>query len=482
MKVKRERWSSNFSEWYDWVLSEAEIYDYGRYPVKGVGIWRPYGFKIREKLLELVRRELNQTGHEEVLFPLLIPEELIKKETEHIKGFENEVLWVTKGGESETDTRMALRPTSEVAISYMESLWLKSYKQLPKKYYQIVSIFRYETKATRPLIRLREVTTFKEAHTIHLTYDDAERQVMEAVEIYRKIFDMLGIPYIISRRPDWDKFPGAEYTIAFETLMPDLKTLQIGTVHHLGQKFTKALDVKIQAEDGSLVYPHQTSYGLSDRVISALISIHGDDHGPILHPLIAPIKVVIIPIPSVNNQKETLNIIEHCKRVKDELGKNDVDATIDEDTELTPGEKFYKWELKGVPLRVEIGPRELNSNTVYIKRRDTLEGKSIQFEELVVEVTRTLTEIGLYLKERGEKFLKEHIFKAENLEEAKKALNEGKGIVEVHWCNDNKCGLKLEEITGGQVKGVPFEKREVNGSCVVCGKTATNILRIAKTY
>jgi len=235
MNVKREKWSNNFSEWFDWVISEGEFYDYGRYPLKGVGIWLPYGFKLRQAIIDIIRQLLNNTGHEEVLFPMLIPEGLLKKESEHIKGFEEEVYWVTKGGSEDLDVKLSLRPTSEAAITFMESLWIKSYKQLPKKYYQIVSIFRYETKATRPMIRLREVTTFKEAHTIHSTFEDAENQVKEAIEIYKKFFDILGIPYLISQRPEWDKFPGAVKTYAFDTIMPDGKTLQIGTVHHLGQ-------------------------------------------------------------------------------------------------------------------------------------------------------------------------------------------------------------------------------------------------------
>jgi len=284
MKVSRQKWSSNFSEWFDRVLSEAEIYDYGRYPVKGVGVWMPYGFKIRQNIINLIRRLLDETGHEEVLFPLLVPEDLLRKESEHVKGFEREVFWVTKGGEEELELKLALRPTSEVAITFMESLWLKGYSQLPKKFYQIVSVFRYETKATRPMIRVRELTTFKEAHTVHMTYEEAAKQVEEAVQIYSKFFDNLGIPYLISRRPEWDKFAGAEYTIAFDTLMPDGRALQIGTAHHLGQHFTKAMDYKVTKADNTSDYPHQTSYGISDRVVATVIALHGDDHGPVLPP------------------------------------------------------------------------------------------------------------------------------------------------------------------------------------------------------
>ncbi|AAY80866.1 proline--tRNA ligase [Sulfolobus acidocaldarius] len=483
MKLTREKWENNFSEWFDWVIREAEIYDYGRYPVKGMGVWLPYGFKIRQAAVDLIRKLLDAKGHEEVLFPLLVPEDLLRREGEHIKGFESEVFWVTKGGEENLDIRLALRPTSETAITYMETYWVQSYKQLPKKYYQIVSVFRYETKATRPMIRLREVSTFKEAHTLHETYEDAERQVKEAIEIYKNFFEELGIPYIMSQRPEWDKFAGAIYTIAFDTIMPDSRVLQIGTVHHLGQHFTKAFDLKVQRKDGTLDYPHQTSYGISDRVIAVAVSINGDDHGTILSPVLAPIKAVIIPIPA-KDEKETEKIIEYSEDVAKILVSNGINTVIDKDTEKTPGEKYYIWEIKGVPLRIEIGPRELSSNSVFIKRRDTLQGISVKKENLVSEVVKLLETLRKDLKERAWNFLRSKIRYTDNLEEAKKMLDSKAGIVEVPWCESNECGLKIEETTGARVLGKPYDSpRDVSKStCVVCKKPAKTTLRLAKTY
>ena len=483
MKLTREKWEKNFSEWFDWVLREGEFYDYGRYPVKGMGVWLPYGFKIRRAVIDLIRNLLDSTGHEEVLFPLLIPETLLRKESEHIKGFEGEVFWVTKGGEEDLDIKLALRPTSETSITFMESLWISSYKQLPKKYYQIVSVFRYETKATRPMLRVRELTTFKEAHTLHETYEDAERQVKEAIEIYKKFFDELGIPYLISKRPDWDKFAGAVYTIAFDTIMPDSRALQIGTVHHLGQHFTKAFDFKIQKKDGSLDYPHQTSYGISDRVIAVLIAINGDDHGPVLNPKIAPIKVVIIPIPA-KDEETTKKIMEYCDEVATELNRNSITAVVDKNPEMTPGEKFYVWELKGVPLRIEIGQREVNANTVYIKRRDTLEAITIQRNELIPKVQELLQKMYEDLKRKAWDFLNSKIKFVEDIEQAKVLLENRTGIVEVPWCGDNNCGLKLMELTNGKVLGTPYDTpRDVSGKvCIVCKKPAKDVLRLAKTY
>ncbi|QGR19428.1 proline--tRNA ligase [Stygiolobus azoricus] len=483
MKITREKWQTDFSEWFDWVLKEGEFYDYGRYPVKGVGVWLPYGFKIRRAVTDLIRNLLDSTGHEEVLFPMLIPEDLLRRESEHIRGFESEVYWVTKGGKDDLDVKLALRPTSETSITFMESLWISSYKQLPKKYYQIVSVFRYETKATRPMIRLRELTTFKEAHTLHETYEDAERQVKEAVEIYKKFFDELGIPYVISKRPDWDKFAGAVYTIAFDTIMPDSRVMQIGTVHHLGQHFTKVFDFKIQKKDGSLDYPHQTSYGISDRVIAALIALNGDDHGPVLNPKIAPIKVVIIPIPAKDDETNK-KITDYCDGIAEELNKNSINAVIDKNPEKTPGEKFYIWELKGVPLRIEIGQREVNNNMVYIKRRDTLQGISIGRSELVQKVSELLMKISEDLKKNAWEMMKSKIIYTDDLDEAKKTLENRSGIVEVPWCGENDCGLKLQELTNSRVLGSPYDSaRDVsNKSCVVCKKPAKDTLRLAKTY
>jgi prolyl-tRNA synthetase len=480
VEIKREKWSKNFSEWLDWVLFEGEFYDYGRYPLKGVGIWLPYGFKLRKAVVDLIRKLLDETGHEEVLFPMLIPDSLLKKESEHIKGFEEEVYWITKGGSEELDVKLALRPTSETAITYMESLWIKSYKQLPKKYYQIVSVFRYETKATKPLIRLREVTTFKEAHTLHVDFDDAMRQVKEAIEIYKKFFDELGIPYVISQRPEWDKFPGAVVTYAFDTLMPDGRTLQIGTAHHLGQHFTKAFDYKIQKEDGTLDYPHQTSYGISERVIASLISIHGDDRGAVLVPSVAPIQVVVIPIPA-KEQEGTSKVIDYAEKLRKKLEEGGVKVTVDKDMDKTPGEKFYIWEIKGVPIRAEVGLRELQNSSVTLKRRDTLEGKVVKFENVLEEVKKLMDDITQNLRKRAWENLNLRIRYAKSVEEANSLLEEGM-IVEVPWCGEESCGLKVEEMTNAKVKGIPLEDRKTSDPCVVCKKPAKTVLRIAKTY
>lgn len=479
----RSRWASEFPRWFDWVLAEAGIYDYGRYPVKGMGVWLPYGFQIRRRVIELIRDVLDSSGHEEVLFPLLIPETLLRKESEHIRGFESEVYWVTMGGSEQLDVKLALRPTSETSISYMESFWIKSYRELPRKFYQIVSIFRYETKATRPLIRLREVTTFKEAHTVHESFEDADRQVAEAIELYKRIFDELGIPYVISKRPEWDKFAGALYTVAFDTVMPDGRVLQIGTAHHLGQNFTIPFDVKLQLRDESLDYAWQTSYGISDRIVATLIAVHGDDRGAVIPPHIAPVQVVIVPIPA-RSEEEWGRVKSYVARVEEVLKELRVRYRVDWRDDVRPGRKFYEWEARGVPVRIEVGPREAESNTLVVARRDTLTKDSIGLDELRDRLPSLFTDIFNNLRERAWKWLSSMVHRAESVEEARRLIGERRGIVELPWCGMEDCGKKLEELVDAGVLGSPLEKPEwIKGKrCPVCGRPAVTSVRLAKKY
>jgi len=481
-KVSRNKWRTEFSKWFDDVLENGEFYDYGRYPVKGMGIWMPYGFQLRRRIIELIRKELDETGHEEVLFPLLIPETLLRKEKEHIRGFEDEVYWVTHGGLEPLDIKLALRPTSETSITYMESLWIKSYKQLPKKYYQIVSIFRYETKSTRPMIRLREVTTFKEAHTVHASKEDADRQVQEAISVYKRIFDELGIPYVISRRPEWDKFAGALYTIAFDTIFPDGRVLQIGTAHNLGQNFPKTFDFKIQLEDESLDYPWQTSYGLSDRVVASVIALHGDDRGAILPVNVAPIQVIIVPIPGRNI--EFNRVLEYSRKIKSLLSNEGLRVRIDDREELRPGAKFYYWETRGVPIRLEVGEKEVNNSTITMSRRDTGTKTIISYNELLEKIREVLEDIRENLSNRAWRFLRENIKRTSSLEEAKEYIESKQSIVEVPWCGNEDCAYEMMEYIDAKALGTPYpeEDKSINEKCPICGKEAKHWLRMAKTY
>jgi len=386
----------NFSEWYGNILERAEIYDL-RYPIKGCGVYLPYGFKIRRYAFEMIRNMLDETEHDEALFPMLIPEDLLAKEGEHIKGFEDEVYWVTHGGTTPLDVKLALRPTSETPIYYMMKLWMKVHTDLPIKVYQIVNTFRYETKHTRPLIRLREIMTFKEAHTAHATKEDAENQVKEAISIYKSFFDELGIPTIVSKRPEWDKFPGAEYTMAFDTIFPDGKTMQIGTVHNLGQNFAKTFELEFETADGGKDYAYQTCYGISDRVIASIIALHGDEKGLILPPNVAPIQIVIVPLLFKGKEEIAMNKAKEVYKLLKEKGYR---VKLD-DRDIRPGRKFNDWELRGVPLRIELGPRDIENKKITIYRRDTGEKFQIDEDDLLNEINNIIDSISKTIKEKA---------------------------------------------------------------------------------
>ncbi|MFH1328655.1 MAG: proline--tRNA ligase [Candidatus Bathyarchaeota archaeon] len=479
MKTKREKWSANFSQWFHDVIDKAMIADY-RYPIKGCGVWLPYGFKLREKILSIIRKLLNDSEHEEVLFPLMITSEMLRKEAEHVGSFEDQTFWITRAGGKKLDEEIALRPTSETALAPMFKLWIRSHQDLPKKIYQIVSVFRYETKATKPLIRLREVSTFKEAHTCHKSFEDATQQVDKAVDLYIQFFNNLCLPYLISKRPAWDKFAGAEYSIAFDTLLPDGRTLQIGTVHNLGQNFSKAFDISFETEDGQQDYIYQTSYGISERVVAGVIAIHGDDHGLVLPPDLAPIQVVIVPILYKGFEEE---ITDKSKAIEELVKKEGIRVEADFRDKLTPGSKFYEWELKGVPIRIEIGPRDIQQHNLLIVRRDTLEKKVINEDEVVEQIMLSFTDMKQDLADRALSWFNNYLHCADTVDEAKDFLNKKFGIVEVGWCGNTDCGLKAEEKIDATVLGTQFKdkKESLLQNCLICNKQAKLTMRLAKS-
>jgi len=476
--VSREKWSRHFGKWFRKVLIDGRIFDY-RYPIKGAGVWLPYGFKIRENVFKVIRNQLDSTGHNEALFPLLVPESSLQKEAEHVEGFEAQVFWVTQGGQKQLKQKLALRPTSETIIGPMEHLWIRSYTDLPLKLYQIVTVFRFETKATRPILRMREFD-FKEAHTAHATEAEAEAEVKEEIDNYKKIFNELCVTYFISRRPEWDKFAGAKYTTAFDMICPDGRTLQIGTVHHLGQHFSKAFDVSFENKDGGREHVWQTCAGISGRGIASVLIMHGDDHGVVLPPKIAPTQIIIIPIP-YKGQAETVNT--ECAKVATQLKNNGFRTEVDLRENITPGSKYFDWELKGVPIRIEIGPRDMEKNEVTVVRRDTLEKQTCKQEELFEFLNRLTEKMTADLKQRARQWTQQHVYHAEELEEARKLLQKHLGIVEVMWCGNTACGHKLEEITNARVLGTPEDsKAKITGQCIVCGQQANEMVRTAVAY
>jgi prolyl-tRNA synthetase len=479
LPVKRQKWSKDFGEWFRDVLINAGIMDY-RYPIKGCGVWMPYGFKIRRNVLQTLRDLLDNTGHDETLFPLLIPETSLAQESAHVKSFEGECFWVTHGGFEPLKVRYALRPTSETVIAPMLKLWIRSHADLPMKLYQVVNVFRHETKATRPILRMREVSTFKEAHTCHATFEEAEEQVHEAVELYKRFFDDVGVPYVVSRRPEWDKFAGALYTIAFDMLCPDGRTLQIGTVHNLGQNFAKAFNITYETKDGNQEHIWTTSYGISGRGIAAVLIIHGDDNGIVLPPKIAPIQVAVVPVP-YKGKEEQVN--EACRTVASKLEDAGFRVELDLRGDLTPGNKFYYWELRGVPIRIEIGPRDLANGVVTIVRRDTLKKQTWKMEEVTAAVQTFAEEMTDDLKANASEWMREHIYSVDSLSEAKRLLEKRAGIVEVPWCGKDECGHSLEEMVEARLLGFPEDTtKKVDGKCLVCGEKAVNVVRVALAY
>jgi prolyl-tRNA synthetase len=476
----REEWEKNFSEWFDNILDEAEIVDF-RYPLKGAGVWRPFGFKLRKYSYEILRALHDETGHDEALFPLLIPEGEFLKEAQHIRGFGSEVYWVTRGGEDELEVPLVLRPTSETSIYPMYHLWVRSHADLPLKLYQVVNTFRYETKHTRPLLRVREITSFKEAHTVHNSFENLEEQIQEAVGIYSKFFDELGIPYLITRRPEWDKFAGAEYSIAFDTILPDGRTLQIGTVHNLGTNFAKAYDITFETIDGKKEYAYQSCYGISERCIAATIIVHGDDHGLVLPPKVAPIQVIIIPI-LFADVAQAIN--EATNKLMTELKRENIRVQVDR-SDKSPGAKFYWWEKRGVPVRVEIGPKDLEKDSVTLVRRDTLERDLIPQNEATSRITDLLVRLARNIKKKEVEYLHARVRRVENIEDAKHVIEQQIGVIELPWCGLDDCGRVLEEEMTGSVLGTPEDLQdpyEVEDACFACKKKATQIIRFARTY
>ncbi|ACJ16055.1 prolyl-tRNA synthetase [Thermococcus onnurineus NA1] len=482
MKVERKKWSEEFSEWYNELIETAGIQD-KRYPVKGMNIWLPYGLKIMRNIERFIHAEMERTGHDEVLFPALIPETEFQKEAEHIAGFEGEVFWVTHAGHDPLDIKLILRPTSETAMYSMFALWIRSHADLPFKVYQIVNTYRYETKHTRPLIRVREISRFFEAHTAHDSFEDAERQIKEDLEIFDNLAKFLAIPYIVSKRPDWDKFPGAYYSLGAEVMMPDGRTLQIGTMHNYRQNFAKAYEILYETENGDHEYVHQTTFGMSERLLAAVIAIHGDDRGMVLPPTIAPIQVVIVPIPK---KDAGADVFTYAREIAEELRTAGLRVHVDE-RDIRPGRKFYDWELKGVPLRIEVGPRDVEGRKAVLARRDTLTKETVERDRIVEAVRRTLDEIHENLHKRAEEFLRTHIKRVDTIEEAKAVFEDRRGIVEIPWCGEEECGLKMEEELDAKMLGTPYPeekaKEGIEGKkCPVCGRDAKFIARFARTY
>jgi len=469
----------NMSEWYTEILERAEVIDI-RYGVKGFIVYRPFGMILMKNIIKLFEEELEKTGHKPFLFPVVIPERNLRMEKEHIKGFEGEVFWIEKGGYTPLEERLALRPTSETAIYPIYALWFSSYKELPFKGYQTCAVYRYETKATRPLLRGREFLWI-ETHNVYFTEKEARDQTVEDAEIfYRVATEKLGIPFLHLKREEYDKFPGAVDTYAFDTLLPDGRVLQIGTTHYLGTNFTKVFNVVVHDEDGNLVHPHSTCYGIGlSRILASILLIHGDEYGAVLPFDIAPTQIVIIPIYKAGFENEEID--KYCNNIYESL-ENEGYRVVFDNSEKTPGEKYYYYDMRGVPFRIEIGPKEVQSNKVTVFRRDTRSRETIPLKQLKEYIVKTKDDILRNLREKAEKRLKENIIEAKTKEELLEAFKkEGRKIYKVFFCGRKECADEIKsELEGLETRGTPINEKG-EGPCVWCGEPG-HICYLAKAY
>ncbi len=439
---------SDFPKWYHSILKYAGIVDI-RYPIKGMNVWMPYGLKALRNIQKIMIELLESTGHQEAYFPTMIPESVFSKEKDFLEGFGGETFVVEGTVTKKFSERLFVRPTSETVMYYMWSIWIKGRKDLPLKMYQIVNVFRYETKMTHPILRVREIMSFIEAHTAHATSSEAEQQIHEALDIYKRFFNTLLLPYYIVKTPPWDTFAGAEYNYDFVTAMPDGKGLELGSVINLGQKFAKAFDIKFMDTDGKVKYVYQTCYGISERTLGAVIAIHGDEKGLFLPPLIAPIQVVIVPI-AKKGEKE---IIDYAYKVAEKLRKNNIRTHVDDDPEHTPGWKYYFWEMKGVPTRIEVGRRELENKTVTIARRDGRPKITVDLDEMINTLSKIWEEINEYLRHKAI----QHLEKMTIITDKPEEVYGKKALIITPWDGSRECAEQLETDTGKSVLGEIIE-------------------------
>ena len=454
---------TNFSEWYNDIVEKANLSD-KRYPIKGMNVWTPYGWKIMRHVDGYIRKELDDSGHDEVCFPLLIPETEFKKEKDHIKGFDSEVYWVTHAGLNELDVRLVVRPTSETAMYPMFSLWVRSHTDLPLKIYQIVNTFRYETKQTRSFIRVREIHFF-ESHTCHVSEEDAQRQVEEDFAILGKIMEMLCIPYSLLVRMEWDKFPGAHYTVGIDTAMPNGRMLQIGSIHHYRTNFSIPYNITYEDTDGEHKHVHQTTYGMSERLLGAMVGVHGDDKGLILPPPVAPFQVVIIPILSKGNADA---VKLEAEMIKLKLEGAGIRVKLD-DRDERPGSKFFDWEIKGVPLRLELGMRDIENGVVTFARRDNGEKGTISLSDPASGASMLLEMI------RASMFRKAWEKQAENVATIDSLKDLPERTLRFGWCGSEECGHRFEDENDLKLLGTPYIPEEFSGKCIICGKETNKV-------
>ena len=463
----------DFAKWYTDVCKKAELIEYTS--VKGCMVIRPYGYAIWENIQRILDGMFKETGHENVCMPMFIPESLLQKEKDHVEGFAPECAWVTYGGSEKLEERLCVRPTSETLFCEHFKNVVHSHRDLPKLYNQWVSVVRWE-KTTRPFLRSREFL-WQEGHTLHATAEEAIEETERMLGVYTEFCQKyLAIPVVQGQKTESDKFAGAERTYCIEALMHDGKALQAGTSHYFGDGFAKAFEIQFSNKENQLAYPHQTSWGMTTRLIGAIIMTHGDDNGLVLPPAVAPIQAIVLPIAQ---HKE--GVLEKANELKDRLAKV-CRAKID-DSDNSPGWKFAEYEMKGVPVRVELGPKDIENNQCVVVTRHNREKTVVSLDEVESVVLQKLEEVRQGIYDNALENRERRTYAARSLDEITKALEEnGDGFVKAMWCGDEECEDKVKEITGVGSRCIPFDQEQIDDKCVCCGKPAKHMLYWGKAY
>src|SRR3989338_3157643 len=474
MTVKK---SNDFSEWYTQAVLKGELVDYG--PVQGTVALKPHGMRIWENIQKIFDEKIKRTGHMNAYFPLLIPESFLKKEAEHFQGFVPEVFWVTHSGNNKLGERLAVRPTSETIIYDFYSKWIRSWRDLPLLLNQWCNVLRAEIKSTKPFIRGSEFL-WQEGHTAHATKEAADVEMMLILDEYRDLMESyLAVPVLTGYKSESQKFAGALTTTTLEAMMPDGRALQMGTSHNLGQNFSKPFDIKFLDKDGTQKYVWTTSWGISTRLLGGIVMTHGDDKGLVLPPKVATYQAVIVPIYYKDEEKKAA--MKKAEELKSLLQKNGGRVHADVREEHTPGWKFNEWELKGVPLRVEIGPKDIKAKQVVFARRDTGKKWIVKEKDLAKSAGETLEEIQQSLHKTARKFLDENISTVKNYVEFKKVIGQKGGFVKAGWCGEHHCEEQIKVETSATIRVIPFIK-ENSEKCIYCEKVAKETVYFAKSY
>ncbi len=467
--------ADNFSEWYTQVIQKADLIEYS--PVSGCYIFKPNSYSIWEKIQESLNKDFKKLGVKNAYFPLFIPESLLKKEASHVEGFNPEVAWVTHAGDSKLNEKLAIRPTSESIMYDAYSKWIRSYRDLPLKLNQWCSVVRWEFKTPLPFLRSREFL-WQEGHTAHATKEEADKEVMQILNLYEKVYeDLLAIPVIKGQKTEKEKFAGALYTTSIEAFLPNGKAIQAATSHALGQNFAKAFSIEFLDKSSKKQFVWQNSWGITTRSLGILTMMHSDDKGFIMPPKIAHTQIVIIPI-LFDKGKE--KIVKQCEKIKKEL--SDFSVELDLREEYTPGWKFNEYELKGIPLRIELGPRDLEKKQAVLVRRDTGEKIIVKIKEIKKKAENLFGEIQNNLFKKAKDFMQKNTVETKNISELEKALN-NKKLAKAFWCEKQECEEKIrQKIETSKILNISFNQPKSMQNCVVCSKKGQKLIYIAKSY